>query len=238
MPLRGSVMNTADLTALAVDRMYALMDAYFIGSERCAFECDLFNKPWVIALHDPDTGRLHGFSTLCLMEEVVDGVAIRAFFSGDTIIDQPYWGSFELERVWCRFLFTQIEADPSIRWYWFLICKGYRTYRYLPVFFYHYFPSPEAMPPFEQSVLNRLATRRFGNAYDPVTGVITCANDYRLRPGVGDIAERELRDPRIAFFQQRNPGWQGGTELACLTELHLHNLKPRAHRFLREAITL
>ncbi len=59
---------------------------------------------------------------------------MRAFFSGDTIIDRRYWGSLALERTWLRFLYSRIDAEPSARWFWFLICKGYAL-RYLPIYF-------------------------------------------------------------------------------------------------------
>jgi len=231
MQLTGSVIETSDLTFAERGRMLALMQAYFAGVERGAFENDLGEKPWVVVLHDA-AGELQGFSTLCLMEETVQEERVRAFFSGDTIIDRAHWGCFELERAWIRFLHARIDEEPYCRWYWFLICKGYRTYRYLPVYFHRYYPSPESMPGFEREVLDRLAMRRFGHAYDARAGVIRCRQDYRLRDGVGDISERERRDPRIAFFEEQNPGWRRGDELACLTSLAYGNLKRIGFRML------
>jgi len=234
MPLTASINDTAHLTPAECGRMLALMHTYFIGVEREVFERDLAEKPWVIVLRD-DSACLQGFSTLCLLEETVRGERVRAFFSGDTIIDRAHWGSLELERAWLEFLYRRIGAEPESRWYWFLICKGYRTYRYLPVYFHHYYPSPEQAPPFEQEVLDRLAIRKFGHAYDAGTGVIRCRHDYRLREGIGDITERERRDPRIAFFEERNPDWRRGDELACLTDLGYGNLKRCAYRMLGKA---
>ena len=89
MPLRGDVIATETVTRADIDRMYTLMRQYFTGVERTAFLADLTEKPWVILLRDAETGLLHGFSTLCLMEETVKGIPVRAFFSGDTIIDRP-----------------------------------------------------------------------------------------------------------------------------------------------------
>lgn len=232
MPLIGTVVDTSSLMAGDVDRMGALMEQYFAGVTRGAFEADLVEKPWVIVLRDADNGVLHGFSTLCLMEAAVEGIALRAFFSGDTIIDRPYWGSLELERAWFHFLFARIAAEPQYRWFWFLICKGYRTYRYLPVYFHRYYPSPATTPPFEQAALDAFAAQRFGDAYDRAAGVIRCHGDYCLRGGIGDIDARERRDPRVAFFEARNPGWLRGDELACLAELCDDNLKRMGLRIL------
>ncbi|HEY9765983.1 MAG TPA: hypothetical protein V6C82_06440, partial [Chroococcales cyanobacterium] len=176
---------------------------------------------------------IYGFSTLCLMEEEVENISVRAFFSGDTIIDRAHWGSMALEKTWSRFAFSSVMRHPEYAWYWFLISKGYRTYRYLPVYLKHYYPCPEeGLPAFEKAVLDRLATRRFGEYYDPESGLIRYPTDYRLRPGVGDITEKELKDERIAFFQQKNPGWANGDELACLASLSLGNLKRTGQRVL------
>jgi len=234
MALQGRVVEVAQITTAEIDRMYALMECYFADVQRAIFDADLAEKAWAILLHDTETGNLHGFSTLCLLEETVLGVPVRALFSGDTIIDRPFWGSLALERSWLRFLFDRIDAEPEYRWYWFLISKGYRTYRYLPVFFHQYHPSPAPVPEFEQAVLDGLARAKFGERYDPRTGIIRCRQDYRLRPGVSDISPRELRDPRIAYFQQRNPGWVHGEELACLAELSRTNLRRCGHRLLGE----
>jgi hypothetical protein len=232
MPLSGALVETTSLLSAEICRMFSLMQQYFIGITYEAFLHDLMEKSWVIILRDADTGLLHGFSTLCLMTESVQDIPVRAFFSGDTIINRPYWGSLEFGRVWFHHVYNHINAQPDARWYWFLICKGYRTYRYLPVYFHRYYPSPEPMPLFEREVLDRLAMRRFGHAYDAGAGVIRCRQDYRLRAGVGDISERERRDPRIAFFEERNPGWWQGDELACLTSLAYGNLKRIGFRML------
>jgi hypothetical protein len=142
-----------------------------------------------------------------------------------------------LERAWIDFLYRRIAAAPQQRWYWFLICKGYRTFRYLPVYFHQYYPSPQPTPPFEQELLDRLANLRFGEAYRAETGIIRCPRDYRLREGIGDITDRERRDPRIAFFEQRNPGWLQGDELACLADLSYGNLTRAGLRMLgKEAV--
>jgi hypothetical protein len=230
--LRGEVILRTALTDDDILRMYNLMLGYFADVDRAQFEGDLREKTWVIQLRDFETGFIHGFTTLCLMEDVVQGLPVRAVFSGDTIIERPYWGSFALERTWIQFISAQVQAAPQCRWFWFLICKGYRTYSYLPVYFQRYYPSPLPTPSFEQTVLDTLAFSRFGARYDQQSGIIRSANDYRLLPGVGDITALVRLDPRIAFFEEKNPGWVDGDELACLVELHPDNYRPTTLRML------
>jgi hypothetical protein len=124
-------------------------------------------------------------------------------------------------------------ADPASNWYWFMVCKGFRTYRYFPVHFHRFWPSPDApLPLFEKQVLDTLATIRFGRHYDPETCVITCPSDYRLKPGVGDILPEKSKNRFVHFFDVSNPGWVNGAELACITPIRLDNIKPALRRFL------
>lgn len=234
--LKGEVVEVKDLTVSQRDRLFVLMQSYFEGMERKVFEEDLAEKPWAILLYDPENHELFGFSTLCLMEAEIESRQVRAFFSGDTIIDRRYWGSMALEKAWSRFAFSKVMREPQYDWYWFLISKGYRTYRYLPVYLKKYYPNPEEeIPPFEKKVLDTLGQKRYGEYYNPETGIICYPTDYHLREGIGDITEKELEDPRIAFFQATNPGWAKGHELACLASLSLDNLKRTGQKVLGQS---
>lgn len=231
--LKGKIVEVKELSAAEKERMFFLMGTYYEGIERKVFEDDLSEKPWAILLYEPETLEIYGFSTLCIMEAEVDGIQIRAFFSGDTIIDRPYWGTMALEKAWSRFAFSKALREPQYQWYWFLISKGYRTYRYLPVYLHKYYPNPETeIPPFEKKVLDTLARLRYGDYYNAETGIIHYPTDYHLRPGIGDISEKELNDSRISFFQQKNPNWAHGDELACIASLSVENLKRTGQRVL------
>src|SRR3546814_15004539 len=45
-----------------------------------------------------------------------------------------------------------------------------------------------------------------------------------------EIPEKDRRRPDVLFFLQRNPGYDQGDELVCLTELSLENQNPLAAR--------
>jgi hypothetical protein len=232
MALRAEIVPVAELTPDHQDDMIRLLQVYFAGVSRERFAADLAEKSWAVLLLDEPTGAVRGFSTLRILSATIEGVSASAFYSGDTIIDRACWGATALEKSWIRFVFSRVDREPARPWFWFLVCKGYRTYRYLPVYFRHYYPSPERTPPFAQAALHAFASQRFGAAYNPDDGTIYFPDDYTLRPGVGDITERELRDPRIDFFERHNPRWRAGAELACIAELSAANLKPIVLRWL------
>ena len=213
---RSDIVLRDDLTRRDRDEMFALYTTYFATRDRMVFERDLAEKDWVILLRDAD-GAIDGFSTLLQMN--VAGATV--FFSGDTIVARHRWGSYDLPRMWAGHVF----AAGGEQTYWFLISSGYRTYRYLPVFFRHFAPAFDRETPKEmKSLLDTIATLKFGDAYDPRAGVIRLATPAPLRAGVSDPDERALRDPHVRFFVERNPGHGGGDELACLVHCTPENL--------------
>ena len=233
--LAGEIVAVPELGRAERAAMLELMSRYFTRLDPRQFHRDLDVKPWAILLRTPD-GAVAGFSTLDIMEVRVDGRLVRAVYSGDTITDRGHWGTSALPRAFIRFVakHTGVDRDGA-EWFWFYVCKGFRTYRFLPVFYRSFFPHPRsATPPFEQTVLNRLAAVRFGATYDPASGVVRVPEDYTLRRGIGDVTPQRERDPFIHFFAERNPGWPRGEELVCIAALTRSNLNARAKRWLNE----
>ncbi len=215
------VKAVADLTPGERGVMYELMAAHF-ACHRDGFERDLEEKEWVLLLRSE--GRLAGFSTLMRL-----GLSPTetAFFSGDTIMDKSLRQGSALTRLWARHVFGLTQASgPDHTFYWFLICSGYRTYRFLPLFFKEYYPALERpTPPEQQAMLDPLGRGKFGESY--CDGVVVPRHPTPL-------LEPEIRhgDKHAAFFAQRNPEHRQGYELACLTRLQPDNLTAAGRRFL------
>jgi hypothetical protein len=227
--LDGSVLPRAFLSAAERQRMYELLSAYFRDTSRELFEFDLSEKDTVVLLRDRKDGQIQGFSTLMRLSVQLDSREVVAFFSGDTIVAQEFWGETVLSRLWSQTVFSEadrIRADrPGTSVYWYLICSGYKTWRFLPVFFREYYPHPEFPTPTDiKRLLDTLGQRKFGSEYIPGQGVVRFRQATPLREGVADITEERLRDPLISFFQRVNPGHDLGDELACLTEISRSNL--------------
>jgi hypothetical protein len=224
--LVGSLIPIAAVTLSERREMYALMRTYFDGTTRARFESDLREKEAVILLRDELSGHVQGFSTFTRMTA---GDRMVAFFSGDTIVDREFWGETVLARIWGETVFAEAEriasAAPDTSVYWFLISSGYKTWRFLPLFFREFYPNIEApTPPHIQGLLDTLGTQRFGDEYLPDRGIVRFKEPTPLRRGVAELTEARLRDPRIAFFAQMNPGHSQGDELACLAKLSRANL--------------
>ncbi len=231
MKLYGKLVSPSELTNIECNRMYSLMSRYFNGVSQQIFNRDLNEKQWVIILYDHASNIIQGFSTLQLINTIVQNLPIRALFSGDTIIAREYWGEAELPRIWGAHILQLIEDEPTIPLYWFLISKGYRTYRYLPVYFYDFYPRYDRVTPvFEQTLIANLSEKKFPGCYDPTTGIIRPQYMDCLHNDFASIEEGKLNDPHVRFFLETNPNYRQGDELACITLLSIENLKPLAKR--------
>lgn len=215
--------------------MYRLHDRYYAGADAGVFRADLSGKSHVICLTEGD--RLRGFSTLALQTFNACTDVEVAIFSGDTIIDHEYWGEQALARAFCRYAGTVKAAQPDAPLYWFLISKGYRTYRYLHAFAHRYFPHPgEPTPDAMKRRMDTLAQARFGSAYRPALGIV------RFEPVRGFLRApwNAVRDglrsrPEVSFFLGRNAGYLNGDELVCIAELSEENLRSVARREFTQA---
>jgi hypothetical protein len=235
MRLIGQLTPLDELSALRRDEMFDLFARHYDGVSRGQFEEDLAEKQWVIEVIDAEGGSLRGFSTQCVLQVPHAGSIVRALFSGDTIVDRQYWGDPALSHVWGHLALSLIDKYGDEPLYWYLISKGYRTYRFLPVFFREFYPGHGvATPSAEQEVLHAFGRWKFGKAYDPATGIVRPRDTCRLRSGLGETTAARLRDPHLRFFFEKNPGHAMGHELCCLAPLSRENFTGAAWRVIGE----
>ena len=231
--VRGRLLARERLTAAERDAMRALLVRHFSGVTPAQFAADLAQKQWVILLEDA-AGTLVGFTSLRL-ETLEAPVRCHLLSSGDTIIDPRAWGSTALMRAWLAAVLALREGAGRDRpCYWLLLVSGFRTYRFLPLFWRDFHPRPAPAAPADLAArLVPLAHHRYGEAFDPASGIVRFPRPQRLRPHLAGIPAERLADAHIAFFAARNPGHAAGDELACLTELDEANLTRAGRRILR-----
>jgi len=208
----GTLLPRTDLTRSQRAAMLALMQEHFAGVTE---NCSTATSPR--RLGDPagdDRGQLRGFSTQLLSAMQVNGAPVRVVFSGDTIVDRGAWGSNALARTWLEAVRTW-QSDVPL--YWLLITSGFRTYRFLPVFWKEFWPRHDS--PALPAILIAMASERFGRRYDPAAGIVRlaapqcCATAWRKSRRAGSAIHT------CSSFARVNPGHARGDELACLCPL-------------------
>ncbi len=222
----------AALSIAARHEMRRLMVAHFDGVTETQFDRDLASKDWVLRFSRD--GVLVGFSTMQVYGATHDGRAVNVIYSGDTVMAPEAWGSPILARAWIALVRRLQEARPGAPWYWLLLSSGFRTYRFLPVFWREFWPRHDAATPSDiRSLRDDLARSRFGASFDADRGVVRFAYPQRLRAHLAAIPDGKEADPHVRFFLERNPGHAAGDELVCLTELSDANLTAAGARMVR-----
>ena len=232
--LTSLAIPRADLSAKDIQSMFHVFVENFNGATREIFERDLNDKNWVILLRDAETNEIEGFSTLALYETTFNHKPLSVVYSGDTIIRREYWGTPQLPSKWIKTVLEK-SAEMFQPLYWLLISSGYKTYRFLTVFYKEFYPRYDMSTPADiQSLMEHLASQRFGADYHCEEGVVRFHNGATpLREGIAEVTGERLHDPHVAFYVQHNPGYINGDELVCITRVHPDNFTPAGRRMAR-----
>jgi hypothetical protein len=224
MAFSSQIIPVKELNPLQIRTMYGLLELHFANTTWDRFCEDLLEKTWVILLQD--AGKLVGFSTQHFYEINFEGEILQIVFSGDTLIDPTHWGSPELQWTFARLLEkTRIES-PNRRLFWFLISKGFRTYRIMSIYFREFFPRYDAATPdWHHRLLNHLAHSRFPTAFREDRGILDFHGQSQfLKSHLAFVPEgKSEANPHVRFFLNANPGWKRGDELVCLAEYSPRN---------------
>lgn len=212
----------SDLSTAQIESMFQLFAEYYANVTYEQFRKDLSQKDHVFVLKDKATLEIKGFSTIVALNSTVNGKPVRGFFSGDTVVDREYWGQGTLGVAFLKFLFLHKLRKPFEPLYWFLISKGYKTYLLMANNFQTHYPRCEKpTPPEIQTLINTFSTTLYGDCYYADRGVISFAGQQShikdaLKEDITPISEDLLKNPRVAFFAEKNPQWDQGDELACV----------------------
>jgi hypothetical protein len=217
--LTGRVVEIPALTAGQRDEMFALFSQYYDCIDQARFGGDLDQKDAVILLEAG--GRIQGFSTLKTLPVKVGRRTHYGVYSGDTVLAREYWGQRVLGKVFLRYLWQQKLRHPLRPLWWFLISKGYKTYLLMANNFAEHWPRHEReTPAATQELLDGFGAAHFPDYYDGSTGLIRFPDSLgQLKWTVAPIDDDERQNPRIAFFEAKNPTWHQGSELACVARM-------------------
>ena len=223
------LVSRAELLTTEKAAMFELLSQHFLGVTAEQFARDLAEKHLAILLRRGE--MLVGFSTLLAYTTSFEGEQLAVIYSGDTIVAPTAWGTTALPRAWVAGVEALRARLPAGRCFWLLLTSGFRTYRFLPVFWREFFPRFDTATPLTmQRLLNQLASERFGAQFTPDTGIVRFNSPQRLREHLKNVPEGREQDPHITFFLSRNPGYENGNELVCLTELCAENLTAAGRR--------
>lgn len=221
--MKTSIVEISQINHTQKERMFLLMQEYYLDVDRENFDADLADKQKVILMCD-QAGQIQGFSTILEETFLTPKGKCIALFSGDTVLNKQFWGNGALASAFGRYLMQVKTRNIRVPVYWFLISKGYKTYLIMANNFPIHYPRPDQdIPLHYQMLMDQFYHSRFGKNYSPKDRLIRFENPKRspLKGEVAEIGLVELRNPRIRFFQTANPDWKDGVELACVAKVSL-----------------
>ena len=161
---------------------------------------------------------------MCLDLEV-EGRAVKAVFSGDTIVSRQSRGTFGLGLEIVRYFVQAGQEYPNIELFYILIAKGWQTCR-IPAFLFREFSpsSQHSVLPRHQQGMDAFGAKKYPRSYNPEKGLIIFSGEtQRVKPGSieGEIPPRN--DPQIDIFVKKNPNYLQGDELVYVAPITTEN---------------
>lgn len=214
-------------------RMAEIYLSSYDGSSEALFRRDLAAKDEALLVYAGET--LVGFSTVRVFEREWQGRRVGVVYSGDTVVERGHWGQQALAFAWITRMGELKGQDRERPLYWFLLVKGHRTFRYLPVFGKSFYPHWSIDRSDLKPLADTLALEMFPHDYNPATGVVEFAESRgHLKADIAGPPPQDMDRDGVRFFLERNPGFQRGHELVCICEIEEHNMRPLTRALFRK----
>lgn len=214
--------NRYEISSSEQKEMHQIFIKYYRNADINTFKNDLDKKNGAFIVRKKSTGEIVGFSTLLEMRMKINGKKILGVFSGDTIIEEEYWGRNPMAFAYVKYFISTLISNPFTPIYWLLISKGYKTYLLLANNFLNHYPCYNRENKRLADISEAYSKYLFPDYYDDMKRIIDFGKNYQsLKGGVAEITgEMCEKFPKIAFFNEKNPTWDRGTELPCVGELN------------------
>ncbi|MCB1180215.1 MAG: hypothetical protein KDK36_21735, partial [Leptospiraceae bacterium] len=125
-----------------INQLFQIMDEYYLNTDKNEFFKDLQQKDTILILYDINNIPV-GFTTWVTKQFSFSGIQGKYVYSGDTVIKKEASGSLLLPIAWGKSMLSILDSlGENEKLYWLLTTKGFRTYRYLSVFYKEFYPSP------------------------------------------------------------------------------------------------
>jgi hypothetical protein len=108
--------------------MHTIFNNYYENADLDTFILDMSKKSGVFVLKDLTNKRIVGFSTWTEMPITYKGEQAIGVFSGDTIVEEAYWGNKAMHTAFALQAVKTKLKNRGAKVFWVLISKGYKTY--------------------------------------------------------------------------------------------------------------
>jgi hypothetical protein len=227
-----TILPTKKLTSTMWDEVWTLTREFY-DVERAYAEAELRRRQSLAMFRM--NGALLGMASLDVYPAVFRGRRLAVISTAHVLLRESWRGRNLIQRLGLRtFLSTRLRY-PFRPIYWFFDTFSYKSYLLLPRNFVEYWPRHGAPTPEPHAALiDELASRSYGRAWQPARGVVERSGQKRLRETSAPVPAADT-SPDIAFFSRSNPGHAEGDMLVCLCPLTLRNWLSVGQKALQRA---
>jgi hypothetical protein len=219
------------LTSSMWDEIWALT-AEFYDVERGYAEDELRRRQSLAMFRM--NGVLLGMAAIEVYPASFRGRELGIISTTHVLLRENWRGRNLLQRLGLRTFLAARLRYPFRPIYWFFDTFSYKSYLLLPRNFVEFWPRHDASTPEAHAALiDQLATRSYGPAWQPARGLVLRSGQKRLRETSAPVPPIADLGPDIGFFARANPGHAEGDMLVCLCPLTLRNWLSVGRKALR-----
>ncbi|HET9862559.1 MAG TPA: hypothetical protein VFP37_03890 [Steroidobacteraceae bacterium] len=224
--LRGVTIDavpTGSIAAASWDEIWELTRAFY-DAERGYVEQRLREHQRIVLFRSRSERALVGMASLDVYPVSFRGRKLAVIYTSHVLLEERYRGHNLIQRVGFRTFLEARLRFPLRPLYWFFDTFSYKSYLLLPRNFRDFWPRfDRRTPEWEAALIDHLAARTYGPAWQPAAGIVARSGQKRLREPAAPLAADGIPGEDVGYFARVNPGHAEGDMLVCLCPLSLRN---------------
>lgn len=234
--LKGKIEETRSVSDQDIREIFnGLYKNYYKGVDEAYFLNNFRQRDYALLFSIEGQEEIKGFSLQEVIPMSIDGKEIVVIWAGDILIHPDYWGKNDYKLKLSEFCVKILEENPDKFVYRIATPKGYKTYKIVQKLVHQFYISPDNpdYPTLEGKIIDKVLLSKYPpHIYNSHTKMVVPEPEedaHRLSDGFAQIGAKELEDPYIRFFYEKNPDYARGNEIVTIAPITPENLVHYKH---------
>ena len=220
MKIHSSIISVEEALTLRF-QMWELYRKYYSTDQQSFFDRFHNNDRYAIYWHNE---KMIGFTAIRMRSMVVGLKKYMTFYLGQSVLLSDYRGQSLIPKTCVCLFIKHYIRNPFMPIYVWCDALTYKPYLLFANAFKNYYPAPMV----EKNEVIAQLLRQIGDAYysdsfDEETGTVRKATNV-IADAHSSIYEKDLQNPAIRFFVEKNPKHNMGHGLLTLAPVSFKNM--------------
>lgn len=229
------LLPTSELTNEQIEIYWQLYrQGYDVSHER-------FRERWqaldqVAIFRVRKTSEIIGFIGIRYRDIQLNKSRFKTLYWGQGYILPAYRAKKLIQRLQIKLFLQSKSGNPFNTLYFWTDALSYKPYLAMANYLCDYYPNPfKTTPKIEQALLNCLGETYYADAWDPATGTVHKPS-RQVTENSSIIVDKDLENPYIRFYLERNPNYIRGHGLLLMCPLSIKNCLFFFYRVIQRTI--